>query len=155
MRMAKFSVYEAVELRLAGVKSELLVIGGVPPHLLEAVVKYDLQMNLFEALTAKCLHNIAFKAGKKIKVHIKIETGMNRLGVRGGKTLDELLDFIEKLETIEIVGVYTHFATSTEGYYEPFAIQQFEEFKRAVEQIRRRGIKLSHILLQLGGNCVV
>lgn len=73
--IANAAVYEAVELRLAGVKSELLVIGGVPPHLLEAVVKYDLQMNLFDALTAKCLHNIAFKAGKKLRCILKLRPG--------------------------------------------------------------------------------
>lgn len=143
--IATAAVCEAVELRRAGVKCEILVIGGIPLHLLEAVVKYDLQIPIFDKRTAQVIHRLSSEAGKKVKVHIKIETGMNRLGVRGGQNLDELLDFIEKLETIEIVGVYTHFATSTEGYYEPFAIQQFEEFKRAVEQIRRRGIQLSYI----------
>ena len=143
--IATAAVCEAVELRRAGVKCEILVIGGIPLHLLEAVVKYDLQIPIFDKRTAQVIHRLSSEAGKKVKVHIKIETGMNRLGVRGGQNLDELLHCVEKMGAIEVVGAYTHFSTSTADYYDSFAVQQFETFKSAVLQIERWGIELSYV----------
>ncbi len=143
--IANSAVYEAVELREAGITRDLLIIGGIPQHLLDGVIKYDLQMPLFDETTARRVQELASAAGKKVKVHIKVETGMNRLGVRGGEDLDALLRLVKTFDAIEIVGAYTHFATSTAEYDEPFALEQYERFKEAVQQIRDFGIELQYV----------
>ncbi|WP_010255822.1 alanine racemase [Treponema primitia] len=143
--IANAAVCESVTLRKAGITNELFLIGGVPQHLLEAVVEYDLQIPLFESKTADVLNNLAGKAGKIAKVHLKIETGMNRLGVRGGKDLAALLDYMRNKKNMETVGIYTHFATSTADYNDPFALEQFGRFKEAVEQVKGAGISPKYI----------
>lgn len=143
--IANAAVYEAVELREAGVNCDLVIIGGIPQHLLDGVIKYDLQMPLFDQVTARRVQELASAAGKKVKVHIKIETGMNRLGVRGGADLAALLELVDTLDAIEIVGAYTHFATSTADFDEPFALEQYAKFEDALRQIRDAGIQLQYV----------
>lgn len=143
--LACAAVCEAVQLRKAGIKCGILVMGGIPQHLLPAIVKYDLQMPLFDEITAHRINELAGKDGKKVKVHLKIETGMNRLGVRGGSPLEGLLKMVKNLENLEICGAYTHFATSTADYYDSFAVEQFGKFRDAVGQIRNAGFNLQYI----------
>lgn len=143
--LANAAVCEAIQLREAGVQCEIIIIGGVPQHLLPAAVEYRLQLPLFEKTTAKNLNDAAEKAGVTMKVHIKIETGMNRLGVKPGRALSELLSYADVLKNIEIVGAYTHFATSTADYYDSFAIEQYQLFQQAIKQIEDRGVRLKYI----------
>lgn len=140
--IANAAMYEAVQLRLNGVNCDILIIGGIPQHLLRGAVEYDLQVPLFESVTAVKLNKMAADAGKRIKVHIKLETGMNRLGVRPGPDLEALLSLVKSLENLEVVGAYTHFATSTADYDDPFAWEQFAKFKEGVAQIEAGGIEL-------------
>lgn len=138
------AMQEAVDLRNEGLEGELLVIGGIPQHLLEGAVKYDLQIPLFEETTARRLQEI-HEPSKPIKVHIKIETGMNRLGIRPGKDLEKLLELIKTLDGIEVAGVYSHFASSTADYNDPFALIQYERFKGAVNQVLNAGFTPKYI----------
>lgn len=143
--LANAAMCEAVELRQAGIGCDILIVGGIPQHLLSGAVDYNLQIPLFEEITARKVSQLAKAAGKNIKVHIKIETGMHRLGIRPGKPLEKLLDLVKSLGNLEIVGAYTHFATSTADYYDPFALDQFQLFKEAVAQIQSSGITLQYI----------
>lgn len=143
--LANAAMYEAVELRRGGVQCDILVMGGIPQHLLPGAVEYDLQIALFDKTTACNVNQLAKNAGKKVKVHLKIETGMNRLGVRPGKPLHDLLSLVKSLDYLEIVGAYTHFATSTADYYDPFAVEQFEKFKESISQIEAAGMTLQYI----------
>lgn len=143
--IADSAMHEAVELRQNGVKCDILIVGGIPQHLLFGAVEYDLQIPLFEEITARRINQLAKNAGKKIKVHIKIETGMNRLGVRPGEDLENLLNLVKSLENIEVAGVYTHFASSTSDYYDSFTLKQFELFKEGVAQIRAAGFEPEYI----------
>ena len=143
--LANAAMYEAVQLRHSGISSDILIMGGIPQHLLHGAVEYDLQIPLFEEVTARRVDQLAKNAGKKVQVHLKIETGMNRLGVRGGQPLNDLLDLVKSLDNLEIIGAYTHFATSTADYYDSFAVEQFEKFKLAVSQIEEAGVSLQYI----------
>ena len=143
--IANSAMHEAVELRRAGIQCDILIVGGIPQHLLRGAVEYDLQIPLFEEVTARRINALAGQAGKKIKVHLKIETGMNRLGVRPGEKLNDLLILIKTLKNIQVVGAYTHFASSTADYYDPFTLEQFRRFKEGVEQIREAGFSPQYI----------
>ncbi len=143
--LANAAVYEAVSLRRAGIDADIVVIGGIPQHLLPAITAYNLQCPLFDAVTAHRLSKLATEAGKSAKVHIKIETGMNRLGIQPGKPLKELIDLVKYLGNLEIIGVYSHFATSTADYYDSFALEQFRRFQDGVLQIREAGFDPRYI----------
>lgn len=143
--VANSAIYEAVQLRDAGITSDILIVGGIPQHLLSAVVDYDLQMPIFEEVTAQKVNDLAKAAGKVVKAHIKIETGMNRLGVRTGGNLHKLLSILKTMSNIKVVGAYSHFATSTADYYDPFAVEQFEKFQVGVDQIKAAGFDLEFV----------
>lgn len=138
------AMHEAVDLRNAGVDGEIVIIGGIPQHLLDGALDFDLQIPLFESTTARRLQELA-SAENPVKVHIKIETGMNRLGVRPGKDLDEFLALIKTIDAIEVTGVYSHFSTSTSDYNDPFALIQCQRFKEAVAQVKAAGFDPKYI----------
>lgn len=143
--IADSAMYEAVELRRNGIDCEILVLGGIPQHLLQGAIEYDLQIPLFEETTARRIEQLAEEKDTKVRVHIKIETGMNRLGVRPGKDLENLLNLVKSLEHIQVEGVYTHFACATADYYEPFTLLQFQRFQEGVRQVKQAGFSPRYI----------
>jgi alanine racemase len=138
--IANAAVFEAVQLRKGGIDSKIVIIGGVPRHLIPAAVEFDFAIPLFETETADILEEVACHKGCTAAVHIKIETGMNRLGVRPGAELAKLIDYLSKKKHIRVEGLYTHFATSTADYNDSFALEQNERFKQAVAQVNEVGL---------------
>ncbi|MEG2455445.1 MAG: alanine racemase, partial [Oscillospiraceae bacterium] len=113
--LACAQVCEGVALRNAGVTSDILLMSGLPAGAVSAAAEYDLQAAIFSREGAKALSDAAKLRHKTQKCQIKIETGMNRIGVKPGEPLEELLGYIAALGNLEIVGVFTHFVTAGEG----------------------------------------
>jgi alanine racemase len=135
---------EAVELRKYNVKQPILVFDPFEKNEAEAVFKYNIIPTVFDNSHLSILLKVKNKlekknsASKKIKVHVKIDTGMNRLGINS----DEALPFIEKLsgnENFVIDGIYTHFATSDEKD-KSFANLQLKRFKDLLSDLKKRNI---------------
>ena len=72
---------EGIELRQAGVTKPILILGYTPAPLYEAMINYDITTAVFKYDMAKEISDTAVKLGKKAKIHIKLDTGMNRLGI--------------------------------------------------------------------------
>lgn len=142
--VAVAQVYEAVRLRKAGIKAGILVMGGVPYHNVPGAVEHDIQMPVYNNEFAALVNDEAKKQGKRAKLQVKIETGMNRIGVKPGKDLDMLLDFLKGLEWIEITGLYTHLVES-QAQDKSFSYHQHNLFKQALEQFRNRGMDPKYI----------
>jgi len=143
--LAVAQVFEGAELREAGYRAvDILVMGAPPRHVLPYIVQYDLQTPVFRAEDADLLDTEAAKQGKNARVQIKIDTGMNRIGVRSGAPLDELLAHLKLLKHLKVVGVYTHFASATVTGDE-FTPIQYELFKQAVKQVKAAGFELQYI----------
>ena len=141
--LAVAHVCEGKELRDAFVPPDIdiLVMSAFPDEAIAGIVEYDLQPTVFLPRTVCLLKEEARKCGKRIKVHIKVETGMNRLGARPGAELEELIECLrENSRFIHVDGVYTHFATS-KNYNDPFALLQLERFKEGVAQLKEAGIR--------------
>lgn len=105
---------EAHLLREAGIKKPLLILGYAFPYAYEMFAREDIRPAVFREDSIKELGEAALKAGKPIKAHIKVDTGMGRIGITPD---DEGLAFVKKLseqEGIEIEGIFTHFARSDE-----------------------------------------
>lgn len=137
---------EAAQIRNAGIDApQLLLLGAVPSHALEYVVKYRVQVPIFNEQGVCLLSKAIRECGEKsIQVHLKIETGMNRIGVESGEPLEKLLDVIKRIGNIEIDGVFTHFATA-DYYNDSFAREQFARFKIALGQVSARGISPRYV----------
>ncbi|MCU7495586.1 MAG: alanine racemase [Ignavibacteria bacterium] len=127
---------EAVEFRKAQFRSPVLVFA---PPLKEEVPEFIKHKLLPTVFTEEHLENFrSFAKDKKVRIHIKIDTGMGRLGVN----FKDAVDFIKKVSLDKqfiIDGIYTHFATSDEAD-KSFALKQLERFKAVVDQLKAEKI---------------
>lgn len=137
-------VVEAAELREAGIDCELFVMSGIPAHAMEKAIELDLHIPVFSIDTAQLITTIAKANGKTAKIHIKIETGLNRIGVKPGKALNELLDYLSNCDNISVEGVYTHFSNAT-IVNDEFTCEQLDLFKSSVKQIKDAGFSPKYI----------
>lgn len=135
---ATATVEEAHVLRMAGIKKPILILGYVFPYCYEMLVEEELRPTIFRQDTLPQLAEAARKVGKKAKVHVKVDTGMSRIGISPD---EEGLDFIRQLpeyKELEVEGILTHFAKADEADKAPTyeQLKLFEHFvKRAEEQL--------------------
>lgn len=148
--LAVARVFEACQILDSGCDgAEIMILGPVPEYSIPVVVQRRLQMPLFREQDARLLSREAKKQGiGTVKVQLKIETGMNRIGVRPGRELADLIRYVKTLDNIEIEGVFTHFATAdqaNEGAGNDFTREQFERFKNALSQLHDLGISPRYV----------
>jgi len=135
---------EAVELRKIKIKQPILIFEPFIKNEIDLIFKYDLTVTVFEDRHVKLItqelnkYNKKYSRKKKVKVHIKVDTGMNRLGIN----YKDAFDFIFKLsknKNIIIDGIYTHFATSDEKD-KKFANLQLARFNGLLDELNKAGI---------------
>ncbi len=130
--------YEGTHLRKAGIQIPILVFEVVPDEHMAAAIENDLDLTVTSVRGARQLNNVAELAGRKARVHVKVDTGMGRLGLDHG-TAGEEIQTIARLPWIELIGMYSHFATS-EDPDQSFARKQLDLFCRVLEDVERRRI---------------
>jgi alanine racemase len=130
---------EGVELRDKGIDAPILVLGGIMPYEAEEVVASGLCQTVFTLDVAKALSDASAKQGKNADVHIKVDTGMGRVGVRPGIELEQLIEGLLKLPGININGMFTHFAES-DACDKAFTGGQISLFRQAVNQAESMGV---------------
>jgi alanine racemase len=132
-------VAEGLELRRAGITAPVVVLGGVFDGEETAVVANDMAAAVWTVERARALAAAAEKAGTTVAVHVKVNTGMTRLGVDG----DEVRSFASKLKEIprlRIAGIFSHFA-SADAVETTQAHAQRDRFRRAVDDVRAAGVE--------------
>ncbi len=139
-RLAIAIVDEGVELRETGYEVPIQVLGGTAESQLEQVVDYDLIQTVFDLNTARILSKIAQEKGKKIKVHLKVDTGMGRVGVQPDQA-GEIAAEICALPNLELEGLMTHFATADE-IDKSYTMKQVSKYRRALVDIEVQGIQI-------------
>ncbi len=133
---------EALELRQNNIKVPILCLGYVPEQSLELAVDNDIALTIYSTEMANKLNNICKFKNKKAIVHIKIDTGMTRIGFKVNKlTIKEISD-IYNLEYIEIEGIYTHLAMADEED-KTFTYNQIDNFNLVVKGLETEGINIS------------
>lgn len=130
---------EGIRLREVGVKKPILILGVTDDEHFEAVVQYDLMPAVFTPEHVYALSEAAHKQGKTAKAHIKIDTGMHRIGVPTFEALSPVLDAFAACPSVELAGVFTHFAKSEND--PAFTALQAKRFDTAIEAIRARGFR--------------
>ena len=129
------TIEEGIELRQNGIKLPILSLGPIPIGSEEDCILADIEQAVGSKEEVERLSYFTQKNKKTLGIHIKIETGMHRTGVRTGEDLEELLNTIKQNEYIRIKGMFTHFAQS-DTFDKAYTDMQVKEFKKAIEQIK-------------------
>lgn len=136
---------EALELRHYGIRKPILVLGYTFPEHYEALAAQEITLTVFREDSLPALSEAAQKTGREIKVHIKVETGMNRIGICPD---EKGLSFVEKVlhtEGIQLDGMFTHFARADEAD-KSHAFSQLDLFDTFVSQAEKRfDFKIPHV----------
>lgn len=106
---------EAFQLREAGIQKPILMLGYTFSDCYEELIRQEIRPAVFSIEMAKELSKAAVRVGKKVKVHIKVDTGMGRIGIFPGEDGVAFVDAVSKMEGLEIEGIFTHFAKADEA----------------------------------------
>ena len=136
-------VNEGIRLRQVGVKLPLLIYRGCITEGLDAVVEYDIQPFVSCIEYVKAVEKAAEKADKKVKVHLKVDSGMSRAGCRWEDALP-LARYIDASPYLELAGACTHFAVSDtlDDVDVTDTRKQIDNFNRAIDSIKGAGITI-------------
>lgn len=126
---------EAHVLREAGVKKPILILGYTFPYCYEELIREEIRPAVYRRDTVEELAAAAAKVGKKAKVHIKVDTGMGRIGITPDEEGLEFVRFLIEHPELEVEGVFTHFAKSDEAD-KTSANHQLELFQNFIDKIQ-------------------
>lgn len=130
---------EAFQLRKNGISIPILVLGHTPVEYMGEIVDLDITPTVYDFSTAKAVSNAAQRRNKIAKIHIKIDTGMNRLGyLANTDTVETILD-LATLPNIQIEGLFTHFACADDEN-DAYTKQQFDRFTALVSDLEKKGL---------------
>ena len=132
---------EGIELRKAGFTKPILILGYTPKPLYPAMIRYDIATAVFTMEMAKEISDTAVAMHKKANIHIKLDTGMSRIGFAITKESKEIIEQIAKLPGIEIKGCFSHFARMDEKD-KTKANEQFAKFTKMVNALEKDGVDL-------------
>lgn len=138
--LAVATVEEGLELRRAGFELPILILGLIPQSAIKISVENNLTMTVCDFEFAKKISEAATEKNILAKVHLKIETGMGRIGIFPNEAAD-LAEKISKLPNVELEGLFSHFSDA-DSADKTFTLEQLKIFKDTAEKISRRGVKI-------------
>jgi alanine racemase len=139
--IAVSSINEAVEIRKEYKKAQTIVLGYIPTENIEEAIQYGVIQTVISYDQAKIISIEAEKFGMGVSVHIKIDTGMNRIGFYPDAASILEIMAISKLPNIKINGIYSHFAVADERD-KSFTHRQFEQFTGFVSKLEAEGLSI-------------
>lgn len=132
------SLEEAMMLRKEGLDQRVIILGPVMKQNLSKVIENDLETVCYLPENLEILEKKAAELKKKGKIHLKIETGTNRQGIRGAE-LDNFMKTLKRCPNIELTGVYSHFANIEDTTDHSYAKFQMDRFNSELEIVRNSG----------------
>lgn len=140
-KLAVATLSEALELREAGIKVPILILGYTDVSFAEMLINNDIEQTVYSLDYAKELSKKAEALGKIAKIHIAVDTGMGRIGfLPNKKSVEEVVE-ISKLINLKITGVFTHFSNADEED-KSYAHNQIEKFNSFINEIEKREVNL-------------
>ena len=132
---------EAMQLVEAGRKKPIIILGLSFPEQFEEIVENDLRPAVCTYETAQALSDIAAEKNKVCRIHIKVDTGMSRIGFQVTPESADTVARISKLPNIMIEGIFTHFARADESSKTP-AYEQFKQFEKMIAMVEEKGVQI-------------
>lgn len=133
---------EALELRNAGIKLPILVLGYTPPHGVRTAWEHNITLNVFSDEVLEAIRSLdPSMFPHKLKIHIKIDSGMGRVGLLPG---DGVVAFVRKameIPQVEVEGMFTHYATADEED-KNYTLEQYRRFQGVVDALREHEISI-------------
>ena len=140
-RIAVAVLDEAIELRKAGIQAPIFVLGYTDPERAAQVIKYDLSQGVYSIALAQALSESAKSQGKTATVHIKIDSGMGRIGFLPTEEAVEVIEAISKLPNLKIEGIFTHFAVADEQD-KSYTNMQYDRFGWVCSELEKKGLNI-------------
>lgn len=135
------TVEEGMTLRRHGMKKEILILGYSFPEDSENIITYQMQPAVFSYESAKILSETAIKMNQTVSIHIKLDTGMSRIGYQiNEESAKEILQ-IAKLPNLKIEGIFTHFAKADE-HDKTHTMGQIAEYKKMLAMLEKAGVQI-------------
>ncbi|WP_121022395.1 alanine racemase [Helicobacter vulpis] len=134
---------EALELRARFEKVPILILGFTPDHMAQELIQANITQTLFCEKQARHFSQTALKLGRKLKVHIKIDTGMSRLGYFPTPKAAHAIAQIAQLKGLELEGIFTHHSNA-DALYKNYAQQQATRFVEFLDQLGRMGLEFKY-----------
>ncbi len=135
-------IEEAMELRNAGIEKPILILGYTDREHFTELIENDIRPAVFKAEDAKILSDTALQLGKKAKVHIKVDTGMSRIGFSCDEAGIDEASRILQMPGIETEGIFSHFAKADE-YDKTSAMGQLKNMNYFISELEKRGMHFS------------
>lgn len=140
-RLAVAVLTEAIELRNAGITAPIMILGYTPEYLGEELINFDIEQTVYSLEYAQSLSKTALSLNKKAKIHIALDTGMGRIGfIPNEKSLKEVYQ-ICSLPGLDVVGMFTHFATADEKNKD-YTNEQFDKYMKFVKGLNELNINI-------------
>jgi len=130
---------EGIELRENGIRLPILILGITPVEFSEELVRYELTQAVEDVAYARACAAAAQKEGKRLKIHVKVDTGMSRLGFLWEDAVEGVLE-LAGMEELEIEGIFTHFSDAERD--EAFTMQQFTRFLQVTDALAEKGVEI-------------
>lgn len=133
-RLAVHRIHEGIELRKAGITAPILIMGYVPVGGAHSLCEWDLTPTINTIETAEAYDVIAGRMGKRLAVHVKVDSGLSRYGLLA-QEVGDFIQRVERMKNIWIEGFYTHFATADEDDSGPIE-EQMDLFEEVIDKLR-------------------
>lgn len=134
---------EALVLRKNGIRKPILVLGCVFPEEYEDMVRHEIRAAVYTEEMAEGMSEAAERLGKTAYLHIKIDTGMGRIGFPAAEDSVDIIGRISRLPAVEMEGMFTHFAKADEKD-KTYTLEQHRKFVWMKEQMDKRGISIRY-----------
>ena len=132
---------EAVVLRKNEIKKPILVLGCIFPDQWEAMIENEVRMTTYTVEMAKGVSNLAVKMGKDAYIHIKLDTGMSRLGFQIHEDSVDAIEEISKMPGLKLEGMFTHFAKADEAD-KTHVHGQIAAYQKMLTMLEERGVEI-------------
>jgi len=136
------SIAEAIELRTAGIQIPILILSYIPLDAVRLAIQENLTVTVFDLEQARAYQRIAEQLNARLTCHVKIDTGMGRLGVMPNDTVN-VFRYLASFKNLEIEGLYTHFSTADED--PEYTTKQVATFKSLILPLKAASFQFCYI----------
>lgn len=138
---------EALQLRVAGISTPILVLGYTAPDALEVALKNDITLTVFNDEMLRGMEHLQRTAealDKKLRIHVKVDSGMHRIGLYKEEEAVSYISQVARMPHIYLEGLFTHYACADEED-KSYTRQQHDKFSRVVHEVKHLGIDIPYI----------